>query len=68
MTRIQLAIARFVHGAREGAAKAAGVNTHMLDLATGRSLFLNHSHGDDTARRLQQLTGQHHHQETPTRR
>lgn len=68
MTPINQAIHRFLQGAREGAAKATDVNTRMLDLATGRSLFLNHSHGDDTARRLQQLPGPHQQQETPTRR
>ena len=68
MTPINQAIHRFLQGARAGAARAAGVNTHMLDLATGRSLFRNNSHGDDTARQLQQLPGPHHQEETPTRR
>ena len=68
MTELKHAMHRFLQGAREGAARAAGANTRMLDLATGRCLFLNHSHGDDTARRLQQLPGPHHNQETPTRR
>ena len=68
MNSIQQVIDRFLQGARAGAARAASVNTHMLDLATGRSLFRNNSHGDDTARQLQQLPGPHHQQETPTRR
>ena len=52
--QLKEAAARFLEGLRQGARVGARANTRMLDLATGRMLFHNHSHADDAARQVEQ--------------